>query len=636
MKPMTKDSPPVARTMPVENKRRSAQKSSSKANHSIVDQLRLQTPASQSKRRRNDESISSLSQRAVPTTQDASDTTEMDIDLELIEDPISVFQQETTNPTEQDDDSAVTASIDNINKELLCTRVDLRIKVPPHSNPEEKTVQILQEFLLKLQSYDPKVRIAPWHERSNTFPLQKPSDFVPRPSELEKFFPRIFFKEEGFTWYSGARIIHSLPIQDLRQDMVQWLKKEGHGLFERMLQVADTAEIGWLVYSTWQMEATVLAQAIENTINMAVGLRWKQVSNGSRDKLPLSQQVKALHVEVALENRVAAQKALLAVYGRKNSGKYPNGIRMRFSLLIHAAHNLNAKAKLERLRARQQVWTTKCEKGFSWEITQLDHPITKNSATLRQAILSLMSSSDPSFPIFHSVDRSNYRESGICFQFLPELAEEARMTISNLVPLMKHKYGPAVLSLFSPSAVTRMEGCQWDPTTGTVIGQYDDEITYLDEEDPMKDYVTPNPAKSSSNSTLTGTTSDTSQSRVHHTSKASTSLLPDMDDDSVSTLGNNTHHKWTPSPSLHLPHPLTQRPTIPLTPNDEASVGSISTLTTRITTMESQYNQISGAVQDIKSMLVGLAKSTNHAHQDEPPADVPMAGRGPPSTGNGS
>ena len=52
--------------------------------------------------------------------------------------------------------------------------------------------------------------------------------------------------------------------------------------------------------------------------------------------------------------------------------------------------------------------------------------------------------------------------------------------------------------------------------------------------------------------------------------------------------------------------------------------------------MESQYNQISGAVQDIKSMLVGLAKSTNHAHQDEPPADVPMAGRGPPSTGNGS
>ena len=384
------------------------------------------------------------------------------------------------------------------------------------------------------------------------------------------------------------------------------------------------------------MEAKVLAQAIEKTINIAVGLRWKQVSTGSRDKLPISQQVKALHVEVALENRVVAQKALLAVYGRKNSGKYPNGIRMRFSLLIHAAHNLNAKAKLERLRARQQVWTTKYEKGYSWEITQLDHPIKKNSSTLRQAILSLMSSSNPSLPIFHSVDRSNYRESGICFQFLPELAEEARMTISNLVPLMKHKYGAAVLSLFSPSAVERMEGCQWDPDTGTVIGLYDDEITYLDEDDPMKEFVTPHPAKSTSNSTSTDTTTKTSSTHTNQMRQTSTSLLPDMDEDSVSTLGNNVHHKWTPSPSLHLPHPLTQRPSIPLTPHDDLSVGSISTLTTRITTMESQYNQISGAVQDIKTMLAGLAKSTTHSQQVEQPANATRAGRGQSSTGSGS
>ena len=369
---------------------------------------------------------------------------------------------------------------------------------------------------------------------------------------------------------------------------------------------------------------------------MAVGLRWKQVSTGSRDKLPANQQVKALHVEVALENRVAAQKALLAEYGRKNSGKYPNGIRMRFSLLTHAAHNLNAKAKLERLRARQQVWTNKYEKGFSWEITQLDHPITKNSSTLRQALLSLMSSSDPKFPIFHSVDRSTYKESGICFQFLPELAEEARMTISNLVPLMKHKYGPSVLSLFSPSAVERMEGCQWDPRTGTVIGQYDDEITYLDEDDPMKDYVSIKDPKSTTKSTTTGITSDSSTTQLPHNAHVSTSLLPDMDDDSVSTLGNNTHQRWTPSPAIHLPPPLTQRSSFPLTPPDDASIGSISTLTTRLTTMESQYNQISGAVQDIKSMLAGLAKSTYHSHQAESPADADTAGRGNPSTGGGS
>lgn len=50
--------------------------------------------------------------------------------------------------------------------------------------------------------------------------------------------------------------------------MVRWLKQEGHGMFERMLQVAETSEIGWLVYSTWQMETDVLAQAIEDVINI--------------------------------------------------------------------------------------------------------------------------------------------------------------------------------------------------------------------------------------------------------------------------------------------------------------------------------------------------------------------------------
>ena len=39
--------------------------------------------------------------------------------------------------------------------------------------------------------------------------------------------------------------------------------------------------------------------------------------------------------------------------------------RLRFALLMYAAHNLNSKAELERLRVRQQVWIQKYDKGFS-------------------------------------------------------------------------------------------------------------------------------------------------------------------------------------------------------------------------------------------------------------------------------
>ena len=416
--------------------------------------------------------------------------------------------------------------------------------------------------------------------------------------------------------------------------MIRWMKQEGHGMFERMLQVADTAEIGWLVYSTWQMEMDVLTQAIEDVINIPIGLRWKQINMGNRERVPLDQQVKALHIEVAAENRTAAQKALLATYGRKNTGAYPNGVRMRFALPLHTAHNLNAKTKLERLRARQQLWSKTYEKGFSWEITQLDYPVGKKLPTLRQTLLSIMSKTKPAFPLFHSIDRSNYKESGVCFQFLPELADEARMMISNLVPMMKHSYGDQILKLFSISAIERMEGCQWDPDNEVVIGLFDEEIEYLEEADPMKDLLKDTQDHPSARDKADNTSPNTDFTNINSTSFISPKIFGDQDEDSVSTFGNSVQQKWNPKPRDT--HQITQ-PSPHKMRNDDKSTSSISTLTTRLTTMEVQYQQISGDVQDIKNLLAVLARSSNqHSVQDEAPTNGKNAGRSPPSTGEGS
>ena len=108
------------------------------------------------------------------------------------------------------------------------------------------------------------------------------------------------------------------------------------------------------------------------------------ISLGTCECIPREQQVRALHIEVAVEIWLAAQSALLAVYGRKNTGSYPNGIRLRFALPIGAAYNLDTKAKLEKLRSHQQVWSQTYKKGQSWEITRLSantrpHPPTSSN-----------------------------------------------------------------------------------------------------------------------------------------------------------------------------------------------------------------------------------------------------------------
>ena len=202
---MTKDSPPKTRAMSNDGKKRSSSKPPQKYGISIVDQLRQHVPPSHTKRQKNDENTQALSQRSVPFPTDMSDEALMDIEFNINNPPAQVFQTETKKLSDKDDALEATENIGNINKNLFCTRVHLRVKVPPQNIPEEKNVQVLQGFLSKLQSFDPKVRISTWYERCPSLSIQQPTDLVPRPSELEKYFPRIFFKEEGFTWYSDAR-----------------------------------------------------------------------------------------------------------------------------------------------------------------------------------------------------------------------------------------------------------------------------------------------------------------------------------------------------------------------------------------------------------------------------------------------
>ena len=550
-------------------------------------------------------------------------STDSPVQLQYSESPTN-----NMNNTEDDLLSDATDQMDNTIDQLLDTRVDIKIKMPPSETPEETTTYILQQFLLKLKSYDNKVSFAPWKDNTNTKPIFSHADIPTRPSEIELFFPRIRFMKTGTTWYSGLRLVHTIPITDLRKDMLPWLKDEGHGLFTRTLQAENLVDVGWFVYSTWEMEADSLAAAISKFISIEVGLRWKMISLGTRERIPPDLQVRALHIEVAVENRMAAQKALLAVYGRKNSGSYPNGIRLRFALPIGAAYNLNTKAKLEKLRSRQLLWNKTYKKGQSWEITQLDFTLT-DSLTLRQALTQIMSTTDARFPLFHSVDRATGKMSGITFQFLPELESEARLMISNLLPYLHHHYGEIANKCFTPSAVERLTDCKWDPQSGSIVGAYDDEINFLDESDLMSQYIS-----SKSNPPPT-----TPEKMATQKSAPPTPLNPTIlqttaygnDDDSVSTLGQYTAKKWspaTPKTKLQPPFPVPNTITHSLNPppNDDRSVGSISTLNTRINSIEGQFQELTGTMEHIKNMLNLLTNTKTTP--DEDPRSLDKAGRG--------
>ena len=94
-----------------------------------------------------------------------------------------------------------------------------------------------------------------------------------------------------------------------------------------MLQVENSSEIGFFVYSCREMDAGALADEMEESFGFSVGLRWKTINAGKRN-LPRNQQIKALIVEVDAKIRHKCQKELSRFYRRttRDINDYPNGI----------------------------------------------------------------------------------------------------------------------------------------------------------------------------------------------------------------------------------------------------------------------------------------------------------------------
>lgn len=194
-----KDNTAATSTSMSETRRRSTSSFQTKNGNTIVDKLRQQSPTPALKRLRSGSSKNSEMSQASLTQNSKSphknSTTEENTDINTV----TLFQIDLNEEVDENE-SVDTENAENLQKDLPCTRVDMKITVRAHSNPEEQTVLTLQKLLRKLQSFDPKVQFAPWNDDHNTKPIAHYSEIVPRPSELEKFFPRIFFKEEGFTW----------------------------------------------------------------------------------------------------------------------------------------------------------------------------------------------------------------------------------------------------------------------------------------------------------------------------------------------------------------------------------------------------------------------------------------------------
>lgn len=525
------------------------------------------------------------------------------------------------------------------------TRISWKISLPSSAKPLDTIITITKDMLRELQAIDSKAYLIPWSRIDAVKGRVAQASEVPNTNVgLRVFLNRMYVPKPNLerTIYVNIQLAHDIDFNDIRERMQPWMTSGNHGFYYKMLQVEESVAVGWLLYSTREMDAGALADEIGEAIGTNVGLAWKIIPTGSKagrneskDKSMKNSRnkVQALQIEVAIQKKYLSTKRLLNLYSRKikDSSEYPNGIRMRFVKFKKDAINPKERSKLDKLRERQKDFLQQISSTASYDVLQLDYSKDEgNIPTLRQMIMSLKSK-DGNTPLFHCVDM-DWRQDGFHFQYSAELEDEAETVIYTLIPILDHHF-PSVMvdDYFTSEAIQRCADMKFCPIQKMVIDpDYDDNEEVHDSENLVGFEF----------STNHSTTGGSEQAHLTRPSAPVNRHMPN-DDDSVSTLGTKTRNQLqSPQES----QASSSRPSFNSTPDSQSVWSSTSTVTLeQFNALEQRFDLLAKKVESdsrsnsskLDALLAAVSTSSLSSRQSNPTGEGRSAGspRGSPGQG---
>lgn len=345
------------------------------------------------------------------------------------------------------------------------TRFTVMFNKQSSMDPEGRVTENMKGLSQELFRVDKTSAMLPWCNADfGVGKISKKTAFPTNFNHLKFYSDRLYAgkpMEERNVW-AKIYIGHDISSEEILDHLRPWAIAGGHRFYRNMLQAEESTEIGWLGYSTREMDAGALADEILEIGKIHCGLRWKPIDNGEKN-LAGNQKVYALHIEVDARSQTDDKKKLLKLYGRssKPSKEYPNGIRLRFVPLRSKVINTKERIKIENLRLRQRLFLQTVRTQTTFDIMELDRPAGKNQPSLREMMMSLSPSNGPGTPLFHCIDL-DYRRQGYVLQYSEDNAVEAECVINAIIPYVKHFFpiletGYTISEWFDPIAIDRSE-----------------------------------------------------------------------------------------------------------------------------------------------------------------------------------
>ena len=392
--------------------------------------------------------------------------------------------EEEGEVTRIETESVATTKVDNITR----TRIGIMVTIPPSKEPDKCLSLHLKKWFNKMQEIDKKFIVISWKtDEGPRSPIKEAKNIPTSMSKIRVYFTRAQVKTSGGKVYMDAFVQHTVPMKELRGDSEWFLEENKMAMYKKQLQVEETSQQGWLLYSTQALDNGALAAAIQEEIGVEIALRWKYINSINYvDDIEERRKWMALHIEVDSKEAKKAWRGLNRLYGRQSTS-FPLDIRMRLVVEFKEVRgNATMIAKHTRLRARQASFTSAIEGTISEDIQMLDYE--KEGMTLRDMIMSIQSrNSQTPGNLFHAVGRD--WKGRFVFNYLKNKAEEARMIINGLIPYLKHKYGEEVNVFFDPEAVIEKDNWQWDEEKGILINPLSKELDGIEEMDDDYDFT---------------------------------------------------------------------------------------------------------------------------------------------------
>ena len=362
---------------------------------------------------------------------------------------------------------------------VSATRYDLKLILPPTdpSDALEALKMVLIEVWEKIKEADKTTIIYPWsNKEAAQFPgLTKTSDLPSTVPAIQEYFNRAFPRKTGGVMYVSVYLGHDRPFKDLHSEIDWWLAQQGYGWYKKALQCEKSVVIGWLLYSTIDMDREILAAEIFKATGVTVGLRFRTISVNSKESLSKDQLVGAIHVEIDERNYFGDKARIEDLYKADREANFPLDIKVRLCPQVQDASDPSSTVKFERLRIRQAAFLANVYKTLSGDIGVLDFVDEKlEGKSLRNLIMNIRD--EEGTRIFVSVDR-HFLGRGFVFQYTSKFQTLAPAWIRGLLPFLKSQVDQSLheqlQKCFTMDAIKRSLAYVWDTEKRCVVSAAD-------------------------------------------------------------------------------------------------------------------------------------------------------------------